>query len=267
MGKKPKLNEYLKSHKRNLKANEQAFKWLEKAVAKEDSRPVLTIGKVIDVYGQKAALTTDGYRLHINWENVGRFAESILFKKSVQDAIDSKYPAVQAIIPKYQSMNHLTVYAVSELIQAVKLAMVFAKDSANSVKFSYKPFDSGLGTLRVSAVSSEYGDIESFIDVKCESIQPFEICLNGQYVLDALSYYGKACKESIDLYYNTSKQAVLLGTPLQAMAMIMPMAFNGQDIPAHPPQPKPEQTQPTQYTPPQPSRVLYLDADVIVKVS
>lgn len=96
--------------------------------------------------------------------------------------IAGNFPDFAKIIP--ESFNLKLQTTVDELLQAVKLAAVFARDSANIVKFKIAK-----GKMTISANAKEVGENESEIDVTCEKADPdeFAIAFNYRYLLDFLA--------------------------------------------------------------------------------
>lgn len=94
---------------------------------------------------------------------------------------EGRFPDFLAIIPR--ETNPVTVVAC-ELLNAVQCAMVFARDSANSVRLFFNP-DS---TLSVRGRSAERGDCETVLDYSGNMPHSMDcdISVNGEYLLDVL---------------------------------------------------------------------------------
>lgn len=103
----------------------------------------------------------------------------------VSQLIDARYPDYRAIIPK----NHTTrtVVATDSLLQAVKVAHLFARDNANIVRLGIQPGNGeGPGTLQLTAASTDMGDNVNQLDAMVEG-DDLEITFNARYLIDVLS--------------------------------------------------------------------------------
>jgi len=103
----------------------------------------------------------------------------------VSQLIDARFPDYRAIIPK----NHTTrtVVPTDALLQAVKVAHLFARDNANIVRLGIQPGNGeGPGTLQLAAVSTEMGDNVNQLDAMVEG-GDIEITFNARYLIDVLS--------------------------------------------------------------------------------
>jgi DNA polymerase-3 subunit beta len=93
-------------------------------------------------------------------------------------AIDARFPDYRGIIPK-----HATTTATVKrdaLLAAVKVAQLFARDSANIVRLTVN------GNITVEATSMESGDGASEIDAVIDGPE-VEIAFNARYLIDLLS--------------------------------------------------------------------------------
>ena len=94
--------------------------------------------------------------------------------------LDGEFPEYEKIIPKGAEIK--VRVDKEELLRAVKLASVFARDSANIVKFTLNKDSLGL-----SAESSQAGNQEDKIDVKVEGeVKNFEIAFNYRFLEEFL---------------------------------------------------------------------------------
>ena len=98
--------------------------------------------------------------------------------------IDGDYPDYQRIIPE----NYSTKVFVNrdDLFQAVKIASVFAKESANVVKFNIKT-----NSLELSANAPQIGQNKAAVDARVDG-QTLEIAFNYKFLSDFLT----VCKSS-----------------------------------------------------------------------
>lgn len=112
-------------------------------------------------------------------ENQAVFAigEAILSSR----VLDGEFPDFEKIIPKFSSVKVKT--DKEELLRAVRLASVFARDSANIVKIKLEK-----DSVKVSAESSQAGNQEMMVEarVEGEKIKDFEIAFNYKFLEDLL---------------------------------------------------------------------------------
>lgn len=97
--------------------------------------------------------------------------------------IDAAYPEYKRIIP---NEFVTTINAESEeLLQAVKLASVFAKDAGSLIKFEVNP---AAGELKIGAQSAALGQNHSTISITGEG-EEISIAFNARFLLDALNAF------------------------------------------------------------------------------
>jgi len=100
----------------------------------------------------------------------------------VSRLIEGDYPDYQRIIPgSFATKIHLDK---TEFSQAVKIASVFARESANVVKLSVKS-----SSIDVSANATQIGQNKAAVDARVEG-EPLEIAFNYKFISDFLV----ACK-------------------------------------------------------------------------
>ncbi|MDO8515213.1 MAG: DNA polymerase III subunit beta [bacterium] len=99
--------------------------------------------------------------------------------------IAGNFPAYEKIIPQ-SSENSLIIDAV-DLLKSVKLAGVFARDSANIVKFGVQN-----DKLVIKSQAQQTGENQSEVEIKLEKQQEEEliIAFNYHYLLDLLNIAG-----------------------------------------------------------------------------
>ncbi|RLT42982.1 MAG: DNA polymerase III subunit beta [Chloroflexi bacterium] len=103
----------------------------------------------------------------------------------VSQLIDARFPDYRAIIPKTHTTR--AIVPTDALLQAVKVAQLFARDNANIVRLGIQPGNSdGPGTLQLAAVSTEMGDNVNQLDAMVEGGE-LEITFNARYLIDVLS--------------------------------------------------------------------------------
>lgn len=101
--------------------------------------------------------------------------------------IDGDFPDFERIIPKKSSVS--VVADREELLRAVKLASVFARDSANIVKLELKK-----DSIDVIAESSQHGNQKTTVDAKVvegsDLLKDFVIGFNFRFLEDFLTCIG-----------------------------------------------------------------------------
>ncbi|NLT73981.1 MAG: DNA polymerase III subunit beta [Chloroflexi bacterium] len=108
----------------------------------------------------------------------------------VSQLVEGSFPDYKQIIP--QSHNTRTVVSTGEFLKAVRIAAIFARDSANICQIHVAPNGTaGYGRLIVSATSQEHGDNVSELDARVEG-PPIDIAFNARYLQEALGVIDTA---------------------------------------------------------------------------
>jgi DNA polymerase-3 subunit beta len=108
----------------------------------------------------------------------------------VSQLIDGNFPDYNQIVPKAHTTR--TTVATADLLKAVKVAFLFARDAANIIRFNIVPgSELSPGQVVVTGTSAEFGDNVSEIDASIEGDE-LEIAFNAKYMIDALSVAGTA---------------------------------------------------------------------------
>jgi DNA polymerase-3 subunit beta len=106
----------------------------------------------------------------------------------VSQLIEGNFPDYNQIVPKSHTTR--TVVATLDLLKAVKVAFLFARDAANIIRFNIVPgSELTPGQVIITGTSAEYGDNVSEIDADIEG-EEIEIAFNARYMIDALSVVG-----------------------------------------------------------------------------
>ena len=109
----------------------------------------------------------------------------------VSQLIDGNFPDYKQIVPK--SCSTQTVVNTQELLKAVKVAFLFARDAANIIRMHVVPgSELTPGYVSVAGTSAELGDNVSELDVTGINGEEIEIAFNARYMIDALSVAGTA---------------------------------------------------------------------------
>jgi DNA polymerase III subunit beta len=188
------------------------------SVSVDETRPTLT--GVLCIFGNDEVIfvSTDGFRLsqkkiksgsQLEGKKIivpkGTFSElprmidgdsvDLSFKKTENQivfglsnkvvgsrVIDGEFPDFERIIPKVSKIR--VNVDKEEFLRNIKLASVFAKDSANVVKLSIKE-----NSLEINAESQQHGTQKSTLDAKVErdSKDKFEIAFNYRFLEEVLN--------------------------------------------------------------------------------
>ena len=164
--------------------------FLENGIAKSPSRPVLNL-----IYkDEDATVSASGFRLHVDYgENdyeIGLNHTKYSEKKGQE--LEGRYPDYTAITAQkdHSGFFVFTLDDLTEIKQAVKTAMVFAKDMADSVRFEML-WEEKSFWLEVRGYSPQRGEAWTRVEIDCEhktwsmTSKP-KFHLNGRYVLKAL---------------------------------------------------------------------------------
>jgi DNA polymerase-3 subunit beta len=192
------------------------------AVGTDDARPALT-GILFKGGKNLTLVATDGFRLSqvvsdLKTEDFsviipakavaeitrleGKNLEMIIFPTRAvfnleevvltTQLITGNFPPYEKIIP--QSWENSGEIDAPELLKAVKLAGIFARDSANVIKFkiSASPASGQNSKFKIFAQAQQTGENENEIEIKTEKPQDeeFTIAFNYHYLLDLLTTVG-----------------------------------------------------------------------------
>ncbi len=224
------------------------------ATSLDDTRPILTGVLFVISEGSLVLVATDGFRLSqkkislksksksskkiVIPKNVlneisrlGEEDENILFDSQEEDKqvifgnnnvvltsrlLEGEYPDFEKIIPKSSVLKVLI--DKEELLRAVKLASIFAREAANVVKF--KILKDG---IVVTAESGQSGNQETKVDAKVDGLSgDFEISFNYRFVEDFLhSVIG----EEVKMDFSTTMAAGVFtdSTDSSYLHLIMPV--------------------------------------------
>ena len=219
------------------------------AAAKDASRPTLTAGALF--LDPLLVVSADGFRLAVSSEGENPPPEdaALVMAKTLQSVarvvgdtcsvrvndrhisfetatatitsllIAGVFPDYRAIIPAEHNVT-LEVNR-ADLLGAVNLAMLFARESANIVRFNLSEDD----ILTVSGAAVESGDGVSWLAVTASGEPregwPFEWALNGVYLRHTLEVFE--CENVTLELASAARPVVVKG---DALAVIMPMHIN-----------------------------------------
>jgi DNA polymerase III subunit beta len=100
----------------------------------------------------------------------------------VSRVIEGQFPNYRQVIPSGKAATRIIAQR-EELLQATRLASLFARDSANMLRFQVDP--NGQPPLVISANAAEVGDNTAKVDATVEG-QTTTIAFNSRFVADAL---------------------------------------------------------------------------------
>jgi DNA polymerase-3 subunit beta len=97
--------------------------------------------------------------------------------------IEGQFPNYRQVIPSGKAATTITAQR-EDLLQATRLASLFARDSANMLRFQVDPATQP--PLVISANAAEVGDNTAKVDANVEG-QNTTIAFNSRFISDALS--------------------------------------------------------------------------------
>lgn len=100
----------------------------------------------------------------------------------VSQLIEATFPDYTKIIPT--SYNTRAIVDTAELLKALRVAFLFARNSANIVRLDITPGDPG--SIKLTASSAEMGDNEGEMDALVEG-DPLSASFNAKFMIDVLS--------------------------------------------------------------------------------
>ncbi len=108
----------------------------------------------------------------------------------VSQLVEGTFPAYRQIIPT--TSNTKTTLTTQDFLKAMRMALIFARDSANIVRLQVMPNGpDDIGRVVVTASSAEHGDNVSELDATVEGA-PIEIAFNARYIIEVLSVIDTA---------------------------------------------------------------------------
>jgi len=202
-------------------ALKQAIGQMVVAAAAEDTRPILTGVRVVFEGGLLTLESSDGFRLArktlvlpapLNGTieaviparalaELGRLLGGqtepvrvsfdharVVFKVGdiclACQLLEGKFPKLDQIIP--QTHRTSTEVDTKDLLKAVRVSNLFARDAANILRLAAVP---GEERLVLNAASAETGDNTAYVDAAVTG-EPIEIAFNARYLADALAVLG-----------------------------------------------------------------------------
>uniref|UniRef100_A0A7C4M2Z1 Beta sliding clamp n=1 Tax=candidate division CPR3 bacterium TaxID=2268181 RepID=A0A7C4M2Z1_UNCC3 len=139
------------------------------------TRTISEVGKILKDAGEKVEVCFDENQILFNFGSI----------HLISRLIDGQYPNYEQIIPNEFETEVLV--DKNELFNVCKVASLFARESANSIKISVKPDKNkeGIGVLSITGQGVQIGESVSKIPVKLKG-KELEISFNAKYILDVL---------------------------------------------------------------------------------
>lgn len=148
---------------------------LEKKVA--DKVEIIVPARALMELSRTLSDVSGDIKVCVNENQVSFAADEIEFTSRL---IDGNFPNYKQIIPEGNDTK--AIVKASDLASVLKVASLFARESANSVNI----FIRSKGKIEVSANSSQIGDSSSTIEAQVEG-KDGDISFNSKYILDVLA--------------------------------------------------------------------------------
>lgn len=154
----------------------------EQQVAIVPARSLATLGAVVDDGAPVAVLLTQN-RNQVMFAGV---AKDTLGVEMISELIDARFPDYRATIPKSHTTR--TTVDTAALLKAVRVALLFARGNANTVRFTMTPDNENADDAMLSMVATdaEMGDNISELHAEVDG-DGITIALNAKYCIDVLS--------------------------------------------------------------------------------
>lgn len=119
----------------------------------------------------------------------------------VSRLIDGAFPPYEQIIPKEAKI--LVKTTLIEMISAIKMSAIFARDIANNIKFKVSK-----DTLTISSIAKEVGDTHSEVKATVTGGEVL-VAFNARYLLDVLTILPG---DEVIMSFNDDSSAVMIKT-------------------------------------------------------
>ena len=171
-------------------------------------RTIAELGRILSNAGEKARILPGENQVEFIME------DTILVSRLIEGA----FPDYAQIIPK-ESKTTMEV-ATSEFNNAIKMASLFARESANNIKLKMAAPDK----IEVLANSSQVGDNISTVGglVKGETQ---EVAFNAKFILDSLAVIGSE-RVTLELLSNMSAGVLRGNKDKNYLYVIMPLRID-----------------------------------------
>ncbi|KKU91140.1 MAG: polymerase III subunit beta protein [Microgenomates group bacterium GW2011_GWA1_48_10] len=162
-------------------------------------------------------------QITINFLKSNQVLFSLSDTKIYSQLIAGNFPNFEKIIPAESSVR--IKIPSEELLKGIRLAAIFARDSANIVKLKIAG-----SKLKIMANAAQVGENESEIDIEVDkgSGEDFQIAFNFRYLLDFLTSLGsKAADVTIDFTTPLAPGVFHLPSDKNFLHLIMPVRVQG----------------------------------------
>jgi len=170
-------------------------------------RTMAELGRILSNAGEKVVITPGENQVEFLMQ------DTILVSRLIEGA----FPDYAQIIPK-ESKTTMEV-ATSEFNNAIKMASLFARESANNIKLKIN----GPDKIEVLATSSHIGDNISTVTGTVKG-DPQEIAFNAKFILDCLAVINSE-KITLDMLSNVSP-GIIRGKEQNYLYVIMPLRID-----------------------------------------
>lgn len=147
----------------------------------EEADPTLSLILPSRIFREVVSLKDEGKNLGVY---IAKDHNQILFEQGktllIGRLIDAEFPNYEKIIPSDHSTT--TSFDREELLKAVKMCSIFARESANIIKFSLKKT-----SIEVSSQTPSLGDNTVTVEASLTG-EENEIAFNARYLLDVLTH-------------------------------------------------------------------------------
>lgn len=137
------------------------------------SRTINEVGKILKDAGEVVKVCYDENQILFDFGSI----------HLISRLIEGQYPNYEQIIP--DSFESEVKVDKQELFNTCKVASLFAKESANSIKVAVKPESDGMGKLVITGQGVQIGESVNEIPVKVKG-KEIEVSFNAKYILDVL---------------------------------------------------------------------------------
>lgn len=192
----------------------------EKDLNIDINKPLLLPAKII---GEMIKLGNDSQAEKL-WIDITTQSNQIAMKvgevEFFSKLIDAEYPEYKRIIPN----EFVTTISIDseELLQAVKLSSVFAKEAGSLVKFTVNP---ELKNLTVTAQSASLGQNQTAVSCEVDG-EEMVIAFNAKFLLDALNAFSNG---KLQIKFKGPLAPMMIQDPTQPeyRHIIMPIKIDG----------------------------------------
>lgn len=137
------------------------------------TRTINEVGKILKDAGEKVNICFDENQVLFDFGSI----------HLVSRLIEGQYPNYDPLIPN--EFESEVIVDKQELFNVCKVASLFAKESANSIKLGVKITEDGKGKLLITGQGVQIGESVNEIPVKAKG-KDLEISFNAKYILDVL---------------------------------------------------------------------------------